>query len=331
MISCALFGCGRIGQVHAGSLATLEIGSLVAVVDAFPDAAESLASQYQVATSTVDSVMANTDIDAVIIATPTDTHFDLIQRSAAAGKAIFCEKPIDMSTENIRLCRQAVAAAGIPFFTGFNRRFDPNFAGLRNQIRDGAIGQVEQVMITSRDPGPPPISYIKSSGGIFRDMMIHDLDMARFLMAEEPESLHAVGSCMIDPAIGEAGDFDTAAVTMRTAGGIICQISNSRRATYGYDQRIEVHGSKGMVRVDNVLENSVEIAGAEGFRKAPTMNFFLERYIQAYRMEMAYFVETIRSGGAMQPSIDDGLRAQILADAADQSARDGEMKKVQVV
>ncbi|MEO0918976.1 MAG: Gfo/Idh/MocA family oxidoreductase, partial [Pseudomonadota bacterium] len=210
------------------------------------------------------------------------------------------------------------------FFTAFNRRFDPNFATVQARIQNGEIGDVEIVTILSRDPSPPPISYIESSGGIFRDMMIHDFDMARFLLGEEPVQVYAVGSSLVDPAIGAAGDVDTAAVTLTTARGKICQISNSRRASYGYDQRIEVHGAKGMLRAENVLENTVEAATDTGFTRAPTMHFFLERYELAYINEIAHFVQALEVGEAPTPAIHDGLRAQVLADAAAKSLETGQ-------
>jgi myo-inositol 2-dehydrogenase/D-chiro-inositol 1-dehydrogenase len=231
-----------------------------------------------------------------------------------------------MSADRIRDLITVVEDTGVPFMTAFNRRFDPSFANVQARIESGEVGDVEMVTILSRDPSPPPLSYIKSSGGIFRDMMIHDLDMARFLLGEDPVELTAAGSCLVDPEIGEAGDFDTAVVTLKTASGKLCQISNSRRATYGYDQRIEVHGSEGMLRADNMLENTVELSNGQGFRTAPTQPFFLERYAAAYRAEMEHFVDVITSGSEMTPSGLDGLKAQMLADAADASARDGQPK-----
>jgi myo-inositol 2-dehydrogenase / D-chiro-inositol 1-dehydrogenase len=204
---------------------------------------------------------------------------------------------------------------------GFNRRFDPNFASLQKRLRDGEVGAVEIVSITSRDPSPPPVSYIARSGGLFRDMMIHDFDMARFLLGEEPVSVSAMGSALVDKAIGEAGDVDTAVVIMETKSGKVAQISNSRRATYGYDQRIEAHGSKGMLRADNVRETTVEFAGAHGFSSDKVLNFFLERYASAYRDELDAFVKAVSSGAAPKPDGEDGLRANLLADAANLSCR----------
>jgi myo-inositol 2-dehydrogenase/D-chiro-inositol 1-dehydrogenase len=243
MLRIGLLGCGRIGQVHARTIKGMDDARVVAVSDAMPEAADRLAAEVGAEVRTSEAILGAQDIDAVVIGTPTDTHFDLIHGAARAGKAIFCEKPIDMSVDNIRACIEVVEETGVPFLTGFNRRFDPNFAALRARIGAGDIGAVELVTITSRDPAPPPISYIERSGGLFRDMMIHDFDMARFLMGEAFVRLHAVGSALVDPAIGAAGDVDTAAVILTTGTGRICQISNSRRAAYGYDQRIEVHGA----------------------------------------------------------------------------------------
>ncbi|WP_298260477.1 inositol 2-dehydrogenase [uncultured Litoreibacter sp.] len=328
MLSFGILGCGRIGQVHARAIMASPDARVAAVSDFLPAAAETLAVKTEAAVMTSDEIIADTSIDAVIIGTPTTTHYDLIHQAAAAGKAIFCEKPIDLSAERIRECLKAVETAGVPFMVAFNRRFDPNFASMQARIEAGEVGDVELVTILSRDPSAPPIDYIKTSGGIFRDMMIHDLDMARFLLGEDPVSVHATGSCLVDPAIGEAGDFDTAAVTLRTASGKICQINNSRRATYGYDQRIEVHGSKGMIRADNILESSVEVATETGYRRAPPMNFFLERYEAAYANELAHFVAALTQGKAPLPNGLDGLKAQMLADAAAQSCADGLVKSL---
>ncbi|GAB5511445.1 MAG: inositol 2-dehydrogenase [Hyphomicrobiales bacterium] len=324
MLKIGLLGCGRIGQVHARSIKALKNAKLVAVSDFFEEAAASLADEMGAEVRSTEAILVSDDIDAVIIGTPTDTHFDIIQGAAKAGKAVFCEKPVDMSADRIRDCIKAVEAAGVPFFTAFNRRFDPNFAAIQSRIAAGEIGDVEIVTILSRDPSPPPLSYVKSSGGLFRDMMIHDFDMARFMLGEEPVQVFAVGSALVDPEVGTLGDVDTAAVTLTTATGKICQISNSRRATYGYDQRLEVHGSKGMLRAENKLENAVEVATEAGFRRAPTLNFFLERYEAAYLAEMAGFVDAVLAKHAVSPSIHDGLRAQVIADAATHSWQSGQ-------
>ncbi|WP_298839512.1 inositol 2-dehydrogenase [uncultured Roseobacter sp.] len=323
MLNIGLLGCGRIGQVHARTLSRMNGARVTVVSDALPEAAGAAASWSAAAVLDSDALINSPDTDAVVIGTPTDTHYDLIHAAAQAGKAIFCEKPVDMSADRIRECIRVVEAAGVPFMTAFNRRFDPGFAGLQARLAHGEIGDPELITILSRDPAPPPIGYIKSSGGIFRDMMIHDFDMARFLLSEEPVSVFAVGSALVDPEIGAAGDVDTAAVTLTTTSGKICQISNSRRAVYGYDQRVEVHGSAGLLRAANIRENNVESATEAGFLSAPTKHFFLERYEAAYAAEMVAFVEAVASGTAISPDIHDGLRAQILADAATQSWQGG--------
>ena len=323
MLNIGILGCGRIGQVHAGSLQHIDTARVAAVADAFEDAANALAAKTGAQVMTTDQIIADPSIHAVVIGTPTNTHFDLIRASAKAGKAIFCEKPVDMSAARIRELITIVEGAGVPFLTGFNRRFDPGFATLQARIAAGDIGDVELVTILSRDPSPPPVSYIKSSGGLFRDMMIHDFDMARFLMGEEVVRVFATGSALVDPAIGEAGDVDTAVAVLTTASGRICQISNSRLATYGYDQRAEVHGSLGLIKANNVPENNVEFASGAGFRSAPAQHFFLERYAAAYRAEMMHFIACLGAGIAPSPGIRDGLAAQMIADAAAQSLATG--------
>ena len=328
MLNIGLLGCGRIGQVHAYSVRDVPGARIAALSDRIPKAAEVLADQTGAEVASSEEILRDPAIDAVIIGTPTDTHYDLIHLAANAGKAIFCEKPVDLSAERTRDCLRAVETAGVPMMVAFNRRFDPNFRAMQARIAAGEIGEVELITILSRDPSPPPLEYVKSSGGLFRDMMVHDFDMARFLLGEEPVELFAQGACLVDPAIGDVGDVDTAAVTMKTASGKIAQISNSRRASYGYDQRIEVHGSKSMIRAENVLQSTIEVANADGFQRAPTQPFFLERYADAYRAEMAHFVECLAKGQAPSPTGLDGLQAQLLADAADASCRNGQPKAV---
>jgi myo-inositol 2-dehydrogenase/D-chiro-inositol 1-dehydrogenase len=323
MISIGLLGCGRIGQVHAASIARMDNARLIAVADAVPEAAASLAQRSGAQVRSAEDIIAASDIDAVVIATPTSLHYDQIHALARAGKAIFCEKPIDLSAERAAACMEIVETCGVPFMTAFNRRFDPHFAHLQAQLAEGVIGDTELVVITSRDPSPPPVSYIKQSGGLFRDMTIHDIDMARFLLGEDPVEVFATGSCLVEPAIGAAGDIDTAVVTLKTASGKLCQINNSRRATYGYDQRIEVHGSLGMLQAANQLEHHVTRAGEAGFTSAPNRYFFLERYEAAYLAEMRSFVAALQSGTAQTPGIADGVAAQRLADAATRALTEG--------
>ncbi|WP_206456031.1 inositol 2-dehydrogenase [Aurantimonas marina] len=321
MLSFGLLGCGRIGQIHGRNIVAHPNARLVAVADALPQSAESFAAATDSEARPADAILTGADIDAVIIGTPTDTHAELIETAAAAGKAVFCEKPVDLNSQRIRDTLAQIGDA--PLMIGFNRRFDTHFGSLKARIDKGDVGDVELVTILSRDPGPPPISYIRSSGGLFRDMMIHDFDMARFLLGEEIVEVHAVGSCLVDSAIGEAGDIDTAAVLLKTATGKIAQISNSRRATYGYDQRIEVHGSKGLLKAENVPETTVVLANASGVAADPVQNFFLERYAEAYRRELAYFIDAVTSGTRLLPSGVDGLKAGLLADAATESHKTG--------
>jgi myo-inositol 2-dehydrogenase / D-chiro-inositol 1-dehydrogenase len=329
MIRIAVLGAGRIGRIHGRNAANHPDARLVAVADPHAPSAQELSAATGAEVSALEEIVERSDVDAILICTPTTTHADLIERGAKAGKAVFCEKPVDLSSERIVSCLDVVEKAGTPLMIGFNRRFDPNFASLQKRLADGEVGDVELVTILSRDPGPPPVSYIKTSGGLFRDMMIHDLDMARFLLlGDEPVEVHAVGSSLVDPAIGEAGDVDTAAVLLKTAKGKIVQISCSRRATYGYDQRIEVHGSKGMIRAGNIHRTTVEVANASGVTADPVQDFFLERYADAYRDELSTFLNAVRDGKPCNPTGRDGLMAQRLADAATESAQTGKPVKV---
>ncbi|MDF1633532.1 inositol 2-dehydrogenase [Mycoplana sp. MJR14] len=311
-----LLGAGRIGKVHAKAVSGNPDATLVAVADAFPAAAEAIAAQYGCAVRTIEEIEAAGDIDAVVICTPTDTHADLIERFCRAGKAVFCEKPIDLDVERVRACMKVVKETGGKLMVGFNRRFDPHFMAVREAIDAGRIGDVEMVTITSRDPGAPPVDYIKRSGGIFRDMTIHDFDMARFLLGEEPVTVTATAAVLVDKAIGEAGDYDSVSVILQTASGKQAVISNSRRATYGYDQRIEVHGSKGMVSAENQRPVSIEVATGDGYTRPPLHDFFMTRYTEAYANEIARFIASLEKGTPLAPSGADGLAALAIADAA---------------
>ncbi|MDI7860754.1 inositol 2-dehydrogenase [Rhizobiaceae bacterium n13] len=317
-----LLGAGRIGKVHAKAVSGDANAQLVAVADAFPAAAQAIADAYGCEVRTIEAIETAKDIDAVVICTPTDTHADLIERFARAGKAIFCEKPVDLDADRVKACLKVVKETGAKLMVGFNRRFDPHFMAVRKAIDDGRIGAVEMVTITSRDPGAPPIDYIKRSGGIFRDMTIHDFDMARFLLGEEPVAATAHAAVLVDKAIGEAGDYDSVSVILETASGKQAMISNSRRATYGYDQRIEVHGSKGMVAAENQRAVSIEIANGDGYTRPPLHDFFMTRYTEAYANEIAGFIAAIEKGSPITPSGADGLAALVLADAALQSVKE---------
>ncbi|ODT46998.1 inositol 2-dehydrogenase [Devosia sp. 63-57] len=323
-----LLGAGRIGKVHAKAVTSNPLARLVAVADAFPKAASDLAAQYGAEVRSIEEIEAASDIDAVVICTPTDTHADLIERFARAGKAIFCEKPIDLDVERVKACLKVVDAEGGTLMVGFNRRFDPHFQAVKSAIAEGQIGDVEMITIISRDPGAPPVDYIKRSGGIFRDMTIHDLDMARFLLGEEVDTVTAFGSVLVDKAIGEAGDYDSASLILTTASGKHATISNSRRATYGYDQRIEVHGSKGSVAAENQRPVSIEIANGNGYTRPPLHDFFMTRYTEAYAREISAFIDCVESKSPASPSGVDGLIALALADAALKSVKEGRAVKV---
>jgi myo-inositol 2-dehydrogenase / D-chiro-inositol 1-dehydrogenase len=311
-----LLGAGRIGKVHAKAITGDANAQLVAVADAFPAAADAIAKQYGCEIRTIDAILASADIDAVVICTPTDTHADLIEAFAKAGKAIFCEKPIDLSLARVKACLQVVRDTKAVLMVGFNRRFDPHFRAVRAEIDKGTIGDVEMVTITSRDPGAPPVDYIARSGGIFRDMTIHDFDMARFLLGEEITEVSAMAAVLVDPAIGKAGDFDSVQVMLKTASGKQAMISNSRRATYGYDQRIEVHGALGAVSAENQRPVSIEVASAAGYTRPPLHDFFMTRYTEAYAAEIATFIAALGGKGKAAPTGEDGLIALGLADAA---------------
>lgn len=323
MFNVALFGAGRIGQIHAGNIAAHPDCKLVRVVDVYQPAAEALAEKYGAQASTLSDALKDSSIDLVAICSATDTHADLIEAAARAGKAIFCEKPVDLSLERVERCLATVREAGVPLMIGFNRRFDPSMAGLQQALVNGEVGELELVTISSRDPGAPSPEYVKTSGGLFRDMTIHDFDMARWLLQEEPVSVFASAAALIDPQIKALGDVDTAVVTLTCASGKMAVITNSRRASYGYDQRIEVHGSKGMLAVANHPENSLIKSVAEGVVAQKPMHFFLQRYGDAYRQELSGLIEHLKTKTAIHPSGEDGLQALRLADAALESIKTG--------
>jgi myo-inositol 2-dehydrogenase/D-chiro-inositol 1-dehydrogenase len=324
MIAFCQFGAGRIGAIHASNIAAHPQATLRAVVDPDRTAAERLAARYGCAVATEAEALANPAVDAVVIASATDTHADLVETAARAGKAIFCEKPLDLDRSRAETCVTTARQYGVPLMVGFNRRFDPHFARLEQQLRAGRIGRLEVLTITSRDPAPPPLDYLRRSGGLFRDMTIHDFDMARWLLGEEPIEVYAAASVLVDQAIGAAGDVDTALVTLRTASGALCQVSNSRRAAYGYDQRIEAFGALGALQAGNVSESTVNFAGAEGIVADKPLHFFLERYAEAYRRELDHFITVITTGVTPLVTGEDGVRALALADAAAESLRSGQ-------
>ena len=319
MLKVGLLGAGRIGQVHAAVIAAHDGSKLAAVSDVYAPAAEELAAKYHAQVRSSDEIIADDAINAVLIATSTDTHSDLIEAATQAGKAVMCEKPVDLSLERARACLKAVSATGRPVMIGFNRRFDPSFAAIRDSLAAGQIGKAELLSVTSFDPAPPPVEYIKVSGGMFRDMMIHDFDMTNFIMGETPVSISASGACLVDPEIGRAGDIDTAVVTLSYADGKLAVIKNSRRAAYGYDQRLELLGADGLLQAQNMLENSVVKSTSQGVISAKPTYFFIERYMPAYRAEWAAFVAAVQEGDDMPVSLQDGVQALAMAEAAQRS------------
>lgn len=323
MLNAGLLGAGRIAGVHASAISSHPGSTLVAVSDINADAAARLVGEHGGDVRDTDAILSDPAIDAILIATSTDTHSDLMERATAAGKAVLCEKPVDLNLERARACQKAVAATVQPVMVGFNRRFDPNFGALKTALEAGEIGQPELLSITSFDPAPPPVAYIEVSGGLFRDMMIHDFDMANFIMGEVPETVMAVGSSIVDPAIGAAGDVDTAAVTLSYADGRIAVIKNSRRAAYGYDQRVEILGSEGLLQAQNMLENTVVKSTTSGVTGAKPTYFFLERYMPSYAAEWAAFVEVVKGGGVVPVTLEDGVAALAMAEAATRSAKSG--------
>ncbi|KAE9627271.1 inositol 2-dehydrogenase [Parasedimentitalea maritima] len=325
----ALLGAGRIGQVHAQAITSNPAAQLVAVADFIEISATKLTQSFGGEVRSIDAIAASDDVDAVLICTPTNTHADLIEQFARAGKAIFCEKPIDLSVDRVVACLKVVEETGAKLMVGFNRRFDPDFAAVKETIEAGRIGVVEMVNIISRDPGAPPAEYVKTSGGIFKDMTIHDFDMARFLLGEEIDSVMAAASVLVDPKIGELGDFDSANIILTTASGKQCSISNSRRATYGYDQRIEVHGSLGMVAAQNQRPINIEIATADGYSQPPLHDFFMTRYVAAYAAEIASFITLLtQSTLSITPNGNDGLQSLAIAEAALKSVYEGRAIKL---
>ena len=322
IVNVGLIGAGRIGQVHAEDLAyRIPEAQLAAVSDVYVAAAERVAAELGIPAVYQDHrpILEDGDIDAVLICSSTDTHAGLIEEAAAAGKHIFCEKPIALDLGEIDRALEAVEQAGVKLMIGFNRRFDPNFQRVREIVAAGEIGEPHILHITSRDPAPPPLEYVQVSGGIFLDMTIHDFDMARFLMGDEVESLYAAGGVLVDPAIGEAGDVDTALITLRFANGAIGAIDNSRRAVYGYDQRVEVFGSGGSVAADNNYPNTATVSDARAVHRDLPLNFFMDRYTESYVNEIKAFAACILNDAPPPVSGLDGRIPVVMGYAAKKS------------
>lgn len=328
MNNFALFGAGRIGTLHAANIAASHPRARLSYVyDINPAAAATIASKYgaKVAPS-VDAALDDRAVDAVLIASSTNTHVELITASARAGKAILCEKPIDLDIHLVERCRRHIAGFGVPIQIGFNRRYDRS----HRAVRESNIGALELLVITSRDPGLAPLSYLKVSGGMFRDMTIHDFDMARFILRDDAiEEVFATGSAMVEPALREIGDIDTAMVVMKSASGALVHINNSRRAVYGYDQRVEAFGAKGMAQSENLRSSAVTRYDANATdAKEPLLNFFIERYQQSYLDELHDFIDCVANNKQPSVGFEDGRCALILANAALESMRSGKTVRV---
>ena len=329
MIAFALFGAGRIGKMHAENLVRRSDAKLLYVVDPKPEAARALAEPLGAKQATEEQAFGDPAVQAVLIASSTGSHADLSIAAAQAGKAIFCEKPVDLTLPKVEKCIAAVKKAKVPMFVGFNRRFDPSFRSLKQRLDDGAIGKVEQVIITNRDPGLPEMRFLATSGGLFLDFTIHDFDMARWLLGEEPVEVFARGAVLVDPRVKtEGNDIDTAMLMLRTASGKMCQISNTRRAVYGYDQRIEVFGSKGMLRAGNLTPTTVECSGSESTSGDNPWPSFQTRYAAAYAAELSSFINSVERRKPSEVPPEDSRRVLLLCEAARKSATSGKPIRV---
>lgn len=320
-----VIGAGRIGKIHIENLRRIPNVRVKSVSDVSIGHLESWAKEKQidVLTTNYHDILNDPAIDAVFICSPTNTHATMIKEAAASGKHIFCEKPVSFSVEETEEALKAVEKAGIQLQVGFNRRFDPNFRKIRLLVQEGVVGKPHILRITSRDPEPPGLDYIKSSGGLFMDMTIHDFDMARYIMGSEVVEVHANGAVLVDPAIAEAGDIDTAIITLKFANGALGVIDNSRRAVYGYDQRLEIFGDQGAAQADNNRSNTVEVSSAKHITKEKPLYFFLERYTQSYIEEVDAFIAAIRENQPVLCGGLDGLQAERIAEAAKKSLETG--------
>ncbi|WP_420602747.1 inositol 2-dehydrogenase [Flagellimonas sp.] len=330
MIKIGIIGVGRMGKIHLENLSRKINGvDLIAAVNPGMEGQKfALDHGVKDVSGDVDTIIENPEIDAVLISSPSDTHSEYAVKAAQAGKAVFCEKPIDKSLKKASETIRTIADLDVPLMIGFNQRFDANFSRVKTEISNGKIGSLRNLHIISRDPQPPPISYIKKSGGLFKDMTIHDFDMARFIMGCEVVEVFTYGNCLVDPAIGEAGDIDSATVLLKFENGAIATIENSRESKYGYDQRLEVFGSKGFIKVDNPLKSNLQIATENGTQLDHHLNFFMDRYESSYLEEIKVFVDALQHNKPMPVSGEDGLKAMILAEAANKSLKENQPIKV---
>lgn len=331
MLRIAVLGCGRIGRMHAKNINAHPRATLAAVYDIYRPSAQEVADQLGVtALATADEAFNSREIDAVLVATSTETHADYIEKAVAAGKPVLCEKPIDLSLDRVNRCAEVIKGTSVPIQLGFNRRFDPGHRALYETVRAGEIGELHQVIISSRDPAMPPRSYYSVAGGLFRDMTIHDFDLARFMLGEEPVDVFAIAGRQIDPTMmNELDDHDSAMVILRTASGRQCHINNHRQAVYGYDQRVECLGTAGMAVSDNRKPHEMH-RHAKQFTEqaAPYLNFFIERYTEAFMAEVSAFVSAVEEGRPAEVGFEDGRRALMLAEAALKSVAEGRIIKL---
>lgn len=330
-LNIGIIGAGRIGKVHMQSITYNVPGAKVlGITDVFKDGLQELADKYGIEKVYEDykEMLADKDIDAVLVCSSTDTHADISIEAAKAGKHIFCEKPVDLTPEKVKAVIDAVEKAGVKLQVGFNRRFDHNFAHVRSLINEGKVGNLELIKITSRDPEPPSAEYAAVSGGMFLDMTIHDFDMARFLAGCDVTEVYVNATCLVDPAIGEAGDVDTAIINLKFENGALGVIDNSRRAAYGYDQRIEVFGSLGAAIAANDTPTNVTVMNADGVTTDKPLYFFLERYMQSFRDEMIQFVDAIQNDKPTPTTGLDGLNSILVALAAKKSVAEGRAVKI---
>jgi len=332
-INVAVAGLGRIGKIHLKNLSrNFPEVEVVAVMDVF-DESKAIADEFNVPVfvKDYDELLAVPGVDAVVICSPTDTHADYVVKAAKAGKQIFCEKPLDLSLDRVKEVLTVVEKNGVKLMLGFNRRFDPEFKKIKQLVLNDAIGDPQIIKITSRDPGPPPVSYIKVSGGMFLDMTIHDFDMARYISGKQVKEVYAKGAVMVDPEIGKAGDIDTAVITLTFEDGTMAVIDNCRKAVYGYDQRLEVFGSKGMAQAENNFPNNHKLYTETGISSDLPLHFFLERYDASYNQEIREFIDVLVSGGKMPVDGNDGLLSIAIGLAAKKSVEEGRPVKIEEI
>lgn len=331
MIKIGIIGVGRMRRIHLENLSRKIVGvEVLAAVNPGVEG-QNFARDFGIPIVSDNVILENEEIDAVLISSPSSSHADYALEVARTGKAVFCEKPIDMSLEKAQQTISQISEIGVPIMIAFNQRFDANFSKVKNEILNGRIGYIRSLHIVSRDPAPPPINFIKTSGGLFMDMTIHDFDMARFIMGCEVTEVFATGDCLIDAAIGEAGDIDSATVLLKFENGAVATIENSRETAYGCDQRLEVFGSKGVTKGQNPLKSDIKFSGSEGTETDRHLNFFMDRYEASYLNEVYAFIDALKNNNPMPVSGDDGLKAMIIAEAANKSLKENRPIRIDTI